>query len=121
VVLAAGFFAFAPSANAQVGISIRVGNPGPAFRPLPAPVYRPAPIVVAPPVIAPVPYPVYRPAPVVAAPPVVVHDHHYYVVLYRDCAHDPWQTFRVYHNHDRANDVADQLRYRGYQAFVDHR
>jgi len=108
VAIAAGLMLMESPAQAQVNVNLRFGPP--VYRPLP-PVYRPLPVYV-----APVPYPVYRQA----APVIVVPHCQEFRVVYRECDHDQWQTFRVFHNHERAHEVVALLRQRGFEAFVDH-
>jgi len=107
VALIAGLFVMEDSAKAQVSIGVRFGQPN--YRPAP-PIYRPVPQPVY------VPYPVYRQAP----PVILVPQHNCFRVVYRECEHDQWQTFRVFQNHERAHDTVALLRQRGFQAYVDH-
>jgi hypothetical protein len=84
------------------GIGIGIGIGGPSY---PPPHYPPA---------------YYPPPP--PRPPIVIVDPicDHYRVVYRDCSHDPWRTYRVYESHRYAHVVADQLRDMGYQARVLH-
>jgi hypothetical protein len=95
------------------------------------PIYRPAPVIVADPVIVtspepvvvPVPAPVVVPAPVpvyVLAPPVVIVEpaHRHFHVQYRGTCHQPWHEYAAYHTRGRALDVRDSLARRGFEARV---
>lgn len=128
IALAAGLF-LTQTAQAQPPMPPRHGHshgpamhpPGMPLPPRPAPAIgigiRPSPnLGIGISIGGPVPvYPIHRP-PVIVVDPV----HECYRVVYRECAHDPWRTYRVYHSHRLAHDVADQLGAMGYQTRVSH-
>lgn len=124
----AGFLAPLAIAQAHGGVSVSVSTPDFGFR-IGAPIYRPAPVVVAAPVYAPPVYgvPVYAPAPVYVAPRVIYAPPRYYyaprpvVVAPRypgawvapyGYGHRHW---KHRHDHDR-DDHGRNDRHRGYRA-----
>ena len=114
--LAAGLL-LADSAQAQP--PLRPGFPPPSppgLRPPPPIGLRPPGIGIDISIGRPMPlYPVHRP-PVIVVDPICEH----YRVMYRDCPHDPWRTYRVYESHRLAHRVANDLRDMGYEARVLH-
>lgn len=49
------------------------------------------------------------------------HDHRrVFTVMYRECAYEPWCVYAVVRDHERAHDLARQLRRHGLESFVRH-
>jgi hypothetical protein len=88
----------APGIPFRPGIGIGISIGGPSF---PPPLY-PSSF-----------YPPPRPTMIIVDP---ICDH--YHVMYRECANDPWRSYRVYESRRLALDTADQLRDMGYDARV---